>query len=93
MYCARVVNDVRSIIKAFQSYVLYKLGKICAIYGEDSSIENSNYATENPAKEESATFSLPLIVHPAGSKIYRCEMRKKQEGRESGRVKEREIYI
>lgn len=40
-YCARAVNDVRNIAKTFRSQALYKLGKICAIYGEDSSIENS----------------------------------------------------
>lgn len=51
MHCARAVNDVRSIVKAFQSYVLYKLGKICAIYGEDLSIENSELCNNRESSQ------------------------------------------
>lgn len=50
-----------------------KLGKICVVYGRgDLSIENSelcNNGGEYSQRGERATFSLPLIVHPADGEI------------------------
>lgn len=82
----RAVNDARSVTKASPSWAMHKFGKICAIYAEDLSIENSelcNNGRESSRRGERDVLFASHCSSGSDSEIYGREMRKAQEGRES----------
>jgi len=76
---------------------LYKLGKICAIYGEDLSIENSklcNNKRESSQRAEYVLFashcSSGLAARYTGARCGRSRKDKRREERGGERERERE---